>query len=314
VERQTGRLIHLVDDLLETTRIATGAVVLRLEHCDGGEIVRRAIEGLSHVVATEGHRLSVSIPSVPIWLDADPARIEQVVTNLLGNAIKYTDHGGRINVSAVQEGAEMVLRVRDSGIGIAPELLPRVFELFTQADRSLIRSQGGLGIGLTIVQRLVKMHGGTVTAASRGLGLGSEFVVRLPAEGDSAPGDDAEPALPALRVLVVDDNVDYADGIALLLQNSGYEVEVVHTGPEALLAATEFRPDVVVLDIGLPGMDGYEVARRMRLDPDLDGMRVVGVSGYRQEAEGPRSVGARFDDYLLKPLVLARLEASLRPA
>jgi PAS domain S-box-containing protein len=313
VERQIGRLIHLVDDLLETTRIATGAVILRLERCDGGEIVRRAIEGLAHAVATQDHRLSVSIPSGPIWLNADPARVEQIVSNLLVNAIKYTDQGGLIEVSVAQDGAEMVLRVRDSGIGIAPNFLPRVFELFTQADRSLVRSQGGLGIGLTIVQRLVKMHHGTVTAASRGLGLGSEFVVRLPAQGDPAPGKDAEPVLPALRVLVVDDNVDYADGIALLLQSSGYQVEVVHTGPEALLAVSAFHPDVVVLDIGLPGMDGYEVARRMRQDPDLDGLRIVGASGYRQEAEGPRTRGARFDDYLLKPLVLARLKASLRP-
>jgi PAS domain S-box-containing protein len=313
VERQIGRLIHLVDDLLETTRLATGVVVLRLERCEAGPIIRRAIEGLSHAVVTQGHRLSVSIPPGPIWLDADPARVEQVVTNLLANAIKYTDPRGRIDVSVVQEDAEMVLRVRDSGIGIAPELLSRVFELFTQADRSLIRSQGGLGIGLTIVQRLVKMHQGKVGAASRGLGLGSEFVVRLPAQGDPSPGDDTEADLPALRVLVVDDNVDYADGISLLLQNSGYQVEVVHSGPEALLAAVEFRPDVVVLDIGLPGMDGYEVARRIRQDPDHDSMRIVGVSGYRQEPEDPRNQKARFDDYLMKPLVIARLEASLRP-
>jgi PAS domain S-box-containing protein len=313
MERQIGQLIHLVDDLLETTRLATGAVILRLERCDGRELIRRAIEGSAHAFSEQGHRLSVSIPPGPIWLDVDPARIEQVVNNLLVNAIKYTDHGGRIDVSVRQEGAEMVMRVRDSGIGISPELLPRVFDLFTQADRSLVRSQGGLGIGLTIVQRLVKMHGGTVEAASRGLGLGSEFMVRLPAQGDPSPGGDAEPALPALRVLVVDDNVDYADGVALLLQSSGYMVEVVHTGPEALLAAAEFRPDVVVLDIGLPGMDGYEVARRMRQDPDLDGLRVVGVSGYRQEPDGLRAREARFDDYLLKPLLLAKLEASLRP-
>jgi two-component system, chemotaxis family, CheB/CheR fusion protein len=157
------------------------------------------------------------------------------------------------------------------------------------------------------------MHKGTVEASSPGLGLGSEFVVRLPAQGDPSPGGDPEPTLPALRVLVVDDNVDYAEGIALLLQTSGYQVEVVHTGPEALLAVAEFHPDVVVLDIGLPGMDGYEVARRMRQDPDLDGIRVVGVSGYRQEADGLRSQGARFDDYLLKPLLMKTLEASLRP-
>jgi PAS domain S-box-containing protein len=313
VERQVGQLIHLVDDLLETTRLSTGEVVLRMQRCEAGEIIRRAIDGMAHAIAKQGHRLSVSMPPGPIWLDADPARVEQVASNLLANAIKYTDPGGRIDVSVAQYGAEMVLRVRDSGIGIDPELLPRVFDLFTQADRSLVRSQGGLGIGLTIVQRLVKLHGGTVEAGSQGLGLGSEFVVRLPAQGNPSPEGDAEPVLPALRVLVVDDNVDYAHGIELLLQHAGYEVEVVHTGPEALLAATEFRPDVVVLDIGLPGMDGYEVARRIHQDPKLEGMRVVGVSGYRQEAESPRSQGARFDDYLLKPLLMARLEASLRP-
>jgi two-component system, chemotaxis family, CheB/CheR fusion protein len=163
------------------------------------------------------------------------------------------------------------------------------------------------------VQRLVKLHNGTVTARSRGLGRGSEFIVRMPAEGDPMPGKGVAPHLPALRVLVADDNVDYADGVALLLRRSGYEVEVAYSGPEALLAAAESRPDVVVLDIGLPGMDGYEVARRMRLDPGLDGLRVVGVSGYRREEEGPRTLGARFDDYLMKPLLMERLEASLRP-
>jgi PAS domain S-box-containing protein len=313
VERQVGQLIHLVDDLLESTRIATGAVVLHLERCDGGEIVRRAIAGIDHAVAGQDHSLSVSIPTGSIWLNADPARVEQVVTNLLINAIKYTDPGGQIDVSVAQYGAEMVLRVKDSGIGIALELLPRIFELFTQADRSLFRSQGGLGIGLTIVQRLVVLHGGTVEAASLGLGLGSEFVVRLPVEGYPLPEVDAKPVLPALRVLVVDDNVDYADGVALLLESAGYEVEVVHSGPEALLAVDEFRPNVVVLDIGLPGMDGYEVARRMRYNPALDGLRLVGVSGYQQELEGTRSREARFDAYLLKPLLLERLEATLRP-
>jgi PAS domain S-box-containing protein len=313
VERQVGRLIVLVDDLLEATRISTGAVVLRLERCEAGELIRRAIDGTLHAIAGQGHELSVSIPPGSIWLEADPGRIEQVATNLLVNAVKYTDPGGRIGVSVLREGGEMVLRVRDSGIGISPELLPRVFELFTQADRSLMRSQGGLGIGLTIVERLVKMHGGAVEAHSRGLGLGSEFVVRLPAEWDPSRGERSEGGPRALRVLVVDDNVDYAEGVAVLLQSSGYEVEVVHTGPDALLAAVVFRPDVVVLDVGLPGMDGYEVARRMRQDPGLEGLRVLGVSGYRPEPEGPRSRGARFDDYLMKPVLLAKLEASLRP-
>lgn len=313
VERQVGHLILLVDDLLETTRISTGVVTLHLERCEAGEIVRRAIDGLNHTVAAQHHELSVSIPPGLIWLNADPGRVEQVVVNLLTNAVKYTDPGGRIEVSVFREGAEVVLRVRDSGIGISPELLPRIFELFTQADRSLVRSQGGLGIGLTIVQRLVRLHGGTVEASSPGLGRGSEFVVRLPAEGVPAPGTRAEPGPPALRVLVVDDNVDYADGVAMLLRASGYRVEVVHSGPEALRAAVEFRPDVMVLDIGLPGMDGYEVARRIRQEPLLEGLRLVGMSGYRQEPEGPLSRAACFDGYLMKPVLLAKLEASLRP-
>jgi PAS domain S-box-containing protein len=312
VGRQVAQLTLLVDDLLETTRLSTGAVTLRLERCEAGEIVRRAVDGVVHAAALLGHELSTSIPPGPIWLNADPGRIEQVVTNLVVNAVKYTDPGGRIDVVVLRDGAEMELRVRDTGIGIAPELLPRVFELFIQADRSLVRSQGGLGIGLTIVQRLVTMHGGTVEARSRGLGHGSEFVVRMPAEGEPSPGEPAAPGPRALRVLVVDDNVDYADGVAVLLRASGYLVEVVHTGPKALLAAVEFRPDVVVLDVGLPGMDGYEVAMRIRRDPVLEGVRVVGMSGYPPDPEGPRAREACFDEYLMKPVLLARLEASLR--
>jgi PAS domain S-box-containing protein len=313
VERQVGQLILLVGDLLETTRISTGVVSLHLQRCEAGEIARRAIDGVNHSLAAQHHELTVSIPPGMIWLNADPARVEQVVVNLLTNAAKYTDPGGRIELSVVREGAEVVIRVRDSGIGISPELLSRVFELFTQADRSLVRSQGGLGIGLTIVQELVKLHGGTVEARSPGLGLGSEFVVRLPAEGRPPPGERPESEPPALRVLVVDDNVDYADGVATLLRSSGYRVEVVHNGPEALRTALVFRPDVVVLDIGMPGMDGYEVARQIRQDPVLKGLRVVGVSGYRQELDSRLNREAKFDDYLMKPVVLAKLEASLRP-
>ena len=313
VGRQVGQLTLLVNDLLQVTRISTGAVVLRLERCEAGEIVRRAVDGLIQRMADHGHRISVSIPPGPIWIEADPGRIEQVVANLLVNAARYTDDGGQIEISVMQEGARMVLRVRDSGIGISAELLPHVFDLFTQADRSLVRSQGGLGIGLTIVQRLVRLHGGTVEAKSRGLGLGSEFVVRLQSEEGASSGQSPGPDPRRLRVLVVDDNVDYADGVAMLLQSSGYLVKVVHTGLEAVQAVVESRPDVVVLDIGLPDMDGYEVARRIREEPMFEGLRIVGVSGYRQEAEGLRSSQARFDSYLLKPVLREQLEASLRP-
>jgi PAS domain S-box-containing protein len=312
VERQVGQLIHLVDDLLEVTRISTGAVVLQLEPCDAGRIIRGAIGGMAHVVAKHGHRLIPTIPMAPIWLSADPTRIEQVVTNLIGNAVKYTDAGGRIDVSLAQEGAEMVLRVKDNGIGISPELLPRLFDLFTQADRSLVRSQGGLGIGLTIVQRLVKMHKGTVEATSPGLGRGSEFIVRLPTR-EFLPSEAVPPIAPAMRILIVDDNIDYAQGIALLLLSAGYVVEVAHDGPQALQSLPYFRPDVVVLDVGLPTMDGYEVARRIREAPGHESTRIVGVSGYRQEPDGPRGQAARFDAYLMKPIILEQLEASLKP-
>ncbi len=312
LERQVGLLIHLVDDLLETTRISTGMVLLRPERCEAGEIIRRAIDGMAYAVAERNHKLSVKIPPGPVWLYADAERIEQVVNNLLHNAVKYTDPGGQIVLSVARQGGEMVLRVRDTGVGISAELLPRVFELFSQADRSSVRSKGGLGIGLTIVQRLVELHGGMVEAHSGGLGQGSEFVVRLPAEENHSADEPTELGLPALRVLVVDDNIDYADGVATLLRASGYEVEVVHNGPDALNAAITFQPDVVVLDIGLPGMDGYEVARRIRQDPSLEGLRIVGVSGYREELETPLSRAARFDGYLMKPVLLKKLEATLR--
>jgi CheY-like chemotaxis protein len=260
----------------------------------------------------------VSIPPEPIWLHADPGRLEQVVVNLLNNAVKYTEAGGHIGLTVLQEGAEMVLRVRDTGIGIAPGLLPRVFDLFVQADRSLARSQGGLGIGLTLVRCLVELHRGTVEAHSAGLGQGNELVVRLPAETSSSrtspspPIQTAGPAVPRMRVLIVDDNVDYADGVATLLRASGHDVRAAHTGPDALEAVVDYQPDAVILDIGLPGMDGYEVARWIRQNPSLKDMRLVGMSGYQQETDDTRSQAARFDSYLLKPVLFEELKTSLR--
>jgi PAS domain S-box-containing protein len=315
LERQVGHLTHLVDDLLEVSRITSGRFSLHLARCDLREVVARSIDSTHPMIAKLGHKIAVSSPPSPVWLRADPGRLEQVMVNLLTNAAKYTDAPGRISLDLRREGAKVVLRVSDSGIGIAPELLPHVFELFKQADRSLERSQGGLGVGLTLVEQIVKMHGGTIEASSPGLGRGSDFVVRLPANSASHPPDaeGSAEAAPPTRVLVVDDNVDYALGIALLLRASGYEVEVVHNGPDALRAAIDSRPDVVVLDIGLPGMDGYEVARRIRQEPRLDGMRVVAVSGYRQDRAKSNSERARFDHYLLKPVLIEDLKAHLLP-
>ena len=313
LNRQVGHMTHLVDDLLEVSRLSTGKVALRLERCEMRGVVERAVEVTRHEVEVHGHALSVTLPSDPIWLDADPVRLEQVVVNLLTNAIKYTDDGGQIGVTVVREGGEMVLRVRDTGIGIEADLLPRIFDVFVQAERSLLRSQGGLGIGLALVRRLVELHGGTVEARSAGLKRGCEFVVRLPVAASSTHEGATEPKSVALRVLVVDDNVDFVDGVATLLRATGHEVETAHSGRAALEATVEFHPDVAVLDIEMPGMDGYEVARRMRQDPTLRGMRVVGLSGYKQITAGPLAQGARFDDFLLKPVRFERLEASLRP-
>ncbi len=221
-------------------------------------------------IESRKHELSVSLPSEAIWLEADPVRIEQVLVNLLNNAAKYTEPGGKIWLSAERLGNDCVLRVKDNGIGIAVELLPRIFELFVQADKSLDRAQGGLGIGLTLVKRLVQMHGGAVEAHSDGVGEGSEFVVRLPVvpevaglKPEDAPAQQMQPGR-ALRILVVDDNVDTAESLAMLLRLLGHEVKVAHTGPKGLQTTIAEKPDVVLMDIGLPGMDGCQVAERIR--------------------------------------------------
>jgi PAS domain S-box-containing protein len=312
LERQAGQMTHLVNDLLEVSRLTTGKVALRIERQDMRAVVGRALESTRHEVEKHGHTLTLNQPQGPLWVHADPVRLEQVVVNLLSNASKYTDDGGSIGVDVEREGEEVVLRVRDTGIGIEASLLPRVFDLFAQADRSLLRSQGGLGIGLALVRRLVEMHGGTVEARSEGLRRGCEFVVRLPAATSSTRGGAAEPKPEGLRVLVVDDNVDYAEGVATLLRAAGHTVEVAYSGRDALISTSGARPDVVILDIGMPGMDGYEVARRLREEPGSGEMRVVGLSGYKQAEEGPLTRGARFDEFFLKPVLFEQLEASLR--
>jgi len=313
IERQVTQLAHLVDDLMEVSRITTGRVQLRHDRVVVSGIVERAVETARPLMGQRRHELTVSLPPQPIWLNADAARLQQVVVNLLTNAAKYTDEGGHIWLTVQQEGDECVLRLRDTGIGIAPELLPRIFDLFTQAERSLDRSQGGLGIGLALVQRLVEMHGGQVAVVSV-LGQGSEFVVRLPMvltvepQSPSSPTEKAKPTGPSLRVLVVDDNVDTAGSLAMLLEESGDEVRMAHDGPTALEAALSYRPNVILLDLGLPGLTGFEVAKRLRQQPDFQNVVLVAMTGYGQEADRRRSLDAGFNHHLVKPADFGKVQ------
>ena len=308
IERQVGQLTRLIDDLLEVSRITTGRVHLQQDRMDVRSVVERAVESARPLIARRRHELSVTMPPEPIWLFADSTRLEQVVVNLLNNAAKYTEEGGQIWLTVRQAGDEMVLRVRDSGVGIAPEVLPRVFDLFAQADRSLDRSQGGLGIGLALVQRLVEMHRGMVMAHSAGLGRGAEFTVRLPVLLSPARQPPPGPSKPADspsrggRVLVVDDNEDSAAMLVRLLARSGHDVRSAYTGPTALDVAADFLPDVVLLDIGLPGIDGYEVARQLRQIPRLEGVKIVAMTGYGQEADIRLAREAGFDSHQVKPV------------
>ncbi|MCC2672672.1 MAG: domain S-box, partial [Armatimonadetes bacterium] len=318
ITRQVGNMSRLVDDLLEVSRITRGKVELRKEPMDAVEAARQAVQTALPGIEVRGHQLHVSLPSSPVWVEADALRLEQVITNLLNNAAKYTEPGGEITLTVeAGTGGEALIWVRDNGLGIAPEMLPRVFDLFAQADRSLERSQGGLGIGLTLVRRLVEMHGGTVTAASDGLGKGSEFVVRLPLLA-AEPVLTSTPVAPPVagpafsnlhpaRILVVDDNVDAADTLVEILEAWGHSVTSVNDGTAAIERAKADRPDLVLLDIGLPGMDGYEVARRLRQSDLLAETRLVAVTGYAQAEDRQRSREAGFDAHLVKPLDLDAL-------
>lgn len=325
IERQAGQLNHLIDELLEISRISTGRVQLRREQVTLGSIVSRALETTQPLIAQVRHVLAVTVPSQPIWLYADAVRLEQVVVNLLTNAAKYTDRSGQISVDVQQEGDFAVLRIADNGIGIDPELLPHIFELFTQAGRSLDRSQGGLGVGLCLVQRLVELHGGSVSARST-VGQGSEFVVRLPTippaslqksamvAGTPSTTYPAAHSANALRILVVDDNVDAAQSMMALLQMSDHEVKLAFDGPSALVAAGAWRPDVVLLDIGLPGINGYEVARRLRQDAELGQTVLIALTGYGQESDRQNSRAAGFDYHLTKPTDYAEIEKLIKLA
>jgi PAS domain S-box-containing protein len=322
VDRQAENLARLVDDLLDVSRITRGKIELRREPLEVAWVLARAVDATRQLVDKRGHALRVHVPKEPLHVQADPVRLEQVLVNLLTNAAKYTDPGGSISVVAERRAGNAELRVRDSGQGISKEMLGKVFDLFTQAERGLDRAQGGLGIGLTIVRTLVGMHGGTVEARSDGPGKGSEFIVRLPAlargyapqapAGAAGQGQQASQRLRvSRRVLVVDDNVDAAESLAELLSTLGHEVRTAHDGLAALDAAGAFVPELVLLDIGLPGMDGYEVARRLRKLPRPPGP-VVALSGYGQESDRRRSADAGFDAHLVKPVELEMLEELIR--
>ena len=316
IERQVGQLNRLVGELLEISRITTGRIQLIQERIVVSGIVERAVETAQSLITQHRHELTVTMPQQPVWLYADAGRLEQVLVNLLTNAAKYTEDGGRIWLSLEQEGDTAVLRIRDNGIGIDPILLPRIFDLFTQATRSLDRSQGGLGIGLCLVQRLVELHGGTVDASSV-VGQGSEFAIRLPvmplaASTSPLPASIAvQPLENFCRVLVVDDNVDAAQSLAMLLEMSGHEIRMAYDGPSALEAAREYRPDMMLLDIGLPGLDGLQVAQQIRREPTLEPIVLVAVTGYGQEADRQRSREAGFDHHLAKPLDFEQLQKIL---
>jgi PAS domain S-box-containing protein len=317
MERQVNHMVRLVDDLLEVSRISRGKIELRRETVELAAAVRMAVDAVGPTVAAAGHRLEISLPAEPIRLDADPVRLAQVLTNLLNNAAKYTDPGGQIWITACRDGPTAVIAVRDTGIGIPAEMLPRIFDLFMQVDHGKDFARGGLGIGLALVKSLVELHGGTVKVASAGAGRGSEFTVRLPAVTAPASTDEVvdRPAGPAglaeRRILIVDDNRDAADSLAAMLRLLGAHVRVVYDGLSALDAASADRPTDVLLDIDMPGMDGYEVAVRLRQDTNLHGIQLVAVTGWGQDDDRRRSAEAGFDHHLVKPVGPAALQRVL---
>ena len=319
MERQVRQMVRLVDDLMDVSRMTRGKVELRRERTELAAVLESAVETARPVIEASGHELTVTLPPEPVLLDADPSRLAQVFSNLLNNAAKYTEQAGQIRLIASRQEGEVVVKVRDTGIGIPGDVLPRIFDIFTQGDRSLERAQGGLGIGLSIVRGMVELHGGSVMARSAGPGQGSEFAVRLPVlaaptpEIQAAEGDGEPAALPAhRRILVADDNQDSAESLALLLTLRGSEVRIAHDGWEAVEAAAAFAPDIVLLDIGMPRLNGYEAARKIR-EQDRRGERMVliALTGWGQDEDRQRSTEAGFDFHLVKPVDFAALEQLL---
>jgi len=312
IERQVRQMARLIDDLVDVARITSNRLELRKERVDLAAVLRSAVETSSMLLKAGGQEFTVALPEESIYLDADPVRLAQAVSNLLSNAAKYTEHGGRIWLIAERRGGEAVITVRDTGVGISPAMLSHIFEMFTRGEQSQVRTLGGLGIGLTLVKRLVEMHGGTVAAESAGQDMGSTFVIRLPA-AESSPGQPptADGSLPSgassLRVLIVDDNRDAADSLAMLLRITGNEIRTTYDGLEALQVASDFRPEVVLLDIGLPKIDGHEVAQRLRREAWGQRICLIAVTGWSDESDRARSRAAGFDHHLVKPLDTSHL-------
>jgi len=314
IERQVQHMARLLDDLLDVSRIGQGKIELRTEPFDVAVLAQRAVEAMRGLIDTKQQLLKLLLPDEPCWVMGDPTRLEQVLTNIINNACKYTDVGGQISVTVEPLSTEVVLRVQDTGIGIAPELLPRIFDPFVQGGGHSGRSESGLGIGLTLAKKLAELHGGKIVARSQGIGAGSELTVRLPRLRQELTST-TEPAVatpaekvPARRILVVDDNEDAATSLAALLRLKGHDVRVAFSGPTALQTALSFRPQVVFLDIGMPSMDGYEVAARFRDQPHGKDVMLVAVSGWGQPNDRQRSQSAGFDDHLVKPVEPAVLE------
>jgi PAS domain S-box-containing protein len=319
MERQVHHLVRLVDDLLDVSRVMRGKIDLRRETVELATIVARAVETVTPLIEAQRHRLETTVPPESLLLDADPVRLTQVVGNLLTNSAKYTEPGGLIELTVRRDNDVAVLAVRDNGIGIAGDMLPHVFELFAQADHATTKAQGGLGIGLTLVKNLVEMHGGSVMAHSNGLALGSEFTVRMPllaqspqrVENDAMSNKPLAPQSPGHRILIVDDNRDAAISLSMLLRLQGHDVKVTHNGASALEIAASFRPSVIFLDIGMPGMDGYEVARRVRATPGLEKTILAALTGWGQPEDRRRTTEAGFNHHLVKPLEPQAIEAVL---
>ena len=312
IDRQLIHLVRLIDDLLDTSRISRGKLELRRECVELAPVIQQAVETCRTLAASAGQELSVTVPAQPIYLYADPVRLAQVVANLLNNACKFTPPGGNISLTVEPHEKEVIIKVKDNGVGIPPLMLGTIFEMFSQVDSSLERSQNGLGIGLTLAKRLIELHGGDIHAQSDGLHKGSEFIVRLPVELDyappaAAPPQQADKTIKQSRVLIVDDNIDSAKSLAEVLTLMGNDTAVVHDGLAALAAIEAQRPDVILLDIGLPKLNGYDVCRRIRANPWAADILIIALTGWGQEEYRRKSVEAGFDAHLVKPVDLGEL-------